>query len=42
MSTASHTGTAHAIETQAERLSLQALGVEFGQGFLFGRPDALR
>jgi PAS domain S-box-containing protein len=33
---------AEGIETQAERLTLQALGVEFGQGYLFGRPEALR
>ena len=32
---------AEGIETEAERRTLQALGVEFGQGFLFGRPEAL-
>jgi PAS domain S-box-containing protein len=29
---------AEGVETDAERLALSALGVEFGQGFLFGRP----
>lgn len=33
---------AEGIETQAERLTLQTLGVEFGQGYLFGRPEPLR
>jgi PAS domain S-box-containing protein len=32
---------AEGIETQAERRTLRALGVEFGQGYLFGRPEAL-
>jgi PAS domain S-box-containing protein len=29
---------AEGVETDAERLTLQALGVEFGQGYLFGHP----
>jgi EAL domain-containing protein (putative c-di-GMP-specific phosphodiesterase class I) len=29
---------AEGVETDAERLALSALGVEFGQGYLFGRP----
>lgn len=33
---------AEGIETQAERRTLHALGVEFGQGYLFGRPEPLR
>jgi PAS domain S-box-containing protein len=33
---------AEGIETHAERLTLHALGVEFGQGYLFGRPEPLR
>ena len=32
---------AEAIETEAERRRLLDLGVEFGQGFLFGRPEPL-
>jgi EAL domain-containing protein (putative c-di-GMP-specific phosphodiesterase class I) len=30
---------AEGVETDAERLSLSGLGVEFGQGYLFGRPE---
>jgi len=30
--------TAEGIETEQQRLELKALGCEFGQGFLFGRP----
>jgi PAS domain S-box-containing protein len=33
---------AEGIETEAQRLTLQGLGVELGQGFLFARPSALR
>lgn len=33
---------AEAIETEAERQRLLELGVEFGQGYLFGRPEPLR
>lgn len=33
---------AEAIETEAERQRLLDLGVEFGQGFLFGKPEPLR
>ncbi len=33
---------AEGIETEAERLTLKALGVEFGQGYLFGRPEAIK
>ena len=29
------------IETEGERQTLQALGLTFGQGYLFGRPQAL-
>jgi EAL domain-containing protein (putative c-di-GMP-specific phosphodiesterase class I) len=29
---------AEGVETEAERLTLKALGVALGQGFLFGRP----
>jgi EAL domain-containing protein (putative c-di-GMP-specific phosphodiesterase class I) len=29
---------AEGVETEAERLTLQQLGVALGQGFLFGRP----
>ncbi len=29
---------AEGIETEAERRTLQSLGIEYGQGFLFGRP----
>ncbi|HEU4673924.1 MAG TPA: EAL domain-containing protein, partial [Candidatus Limnocylindrales bacterium] len=29
---------AEGVETEAERLTLQHLGVALGQGFLFGRP----
>lgn len=32
---------AEAIETEAERQRLLALGVEFGQGYLFGKPEPL-
>jgi PAS domain S-box-containing protein len=30
---------AEGVETEAERLTLLALGIELGQGYLFGRPD---
>ena len=30
---------AEGIETETERLTLAGLGVEFGQGYLFGRPE---
>jgi EAL domain-containing protein (putative c-di-GMP-specific phosphodiesterase class I) len=30
---------AEGVETDAERLTLSGLGVEFGQGYLFGRPE---
>jgi PAS domain S-box-containing protein len=33
---------AEGVETEAERLTLLALGVELGQGFLFARPSPLR
>ncbi len=33
---------AEAIETEAERQRLLGLGVEFGQGYLFGKPEPLR
>lgn len=33
---------AEAIETEAERSRLLELGVEFGQGFLFGKPEPLQ
>lgn len=33
---------AEAIETEAERQRLLELGVEFGQGYLFGKPEPLR
>jgi len=33
---------AEAIETEAERLRLLELGVEFGQGYLFGKPEPLQ
>lgn len=33
---------AEAIETEAERRRLLDLGVEFGQGFLFGKPEPLQ
>lgn len=33
---------AEAIETEAERNRLLELGVEFGQGFLFGKPEPLQ
>lgn len=29
---------AEGVETEAERLTLLELGIEFGQGYLFGRP----
>ena len=29
---------AEGVETEAERLTLQGLGVELGQGYLFGPP----
>jgi EAL domain-containing protein (putative c-di-GMP-specific phosphodiesterase class I) len=32
---------AEGVETDAERLTLQALGVGFGQGYLFGRPGSV-
>jgi EAL domain-containing protein (putative c-di-GMP-specific phosphodiesterase class I) len=33
---------AEALETEAERQRLLELGVEFGQGFLFGKPASLQ
>jgi EAL domain-containing protein (putative c-di-GMP-specific phosphodiesterase class I) len=33
---------AEALETEAEQLRLLELGVDFGQGFLFGRPASLQ
>ena len=30
---------AEGVETESERLTLSGLGVEFGQGYLFGRPE---
>jgi EAL domain-containing protein (putative c-di-GMP-specific phosphodiesterase class I) len=33
---------AEAVETEAERMRLLELGVEFGQGYLFGKPSALQ
>jgi PAS domain S-box-containing protein len=32
---------AEGVETESERLTLHALGVELGQGYLFGRPGGL-
>jgi EAL domain-containing protein (putative c-di-GMP-specific phosphodiesterase class I) len=31
---------AEGIETEEEAATLRALGVEFGQGYLFGHPEA--
>ena len=42
---AEHTGcrlVAEGVETEGERAVLQRLGVQFGQGFLLGRPAASR
>ena len=33
---------AEGVETEAERLTLQELGVALGQGFLFARPSPVR
>jgi EAL domain-containing protein (putative c-di-GMP-specific phosphodiesterase class I) len=32
---------AEGVETQAEADTLQRLGIEFAQGFLYGRPERL-
>ena len=32
---------AEGVETPEEAATLTALGVEFGQGYLFGRPDSI-
>ena len=32
---------AERVETEAEAEALQAIGVDYGQGWLFGRPGAL-
>jgi len=32
---------AEGVETQAESDTLQRLGIEFGQGYLYGRPEPL-